>query len=94
MEDVLALIEARNRMKAESDYLDEQRKAMDAQIEVALGQGLHHVGAWSITVQDTTEDRFDSTRFRKDNPEMAAAYTKSASKHIFKIVAIKAGAAA
>lgn len=41
---IIEMIEAREAMKASSDDLDKKRKAVDAEIEAALGLGTHHVG--------------------------------------------------
>lgn len=83
------LLSARAMAKAEADAADTRRKQYDAQIEELVGFGCHQVGGYSITVSDTTEDRFDSTRFKKEHPEMVEAYTDTRPKHVFKIIELK-----
>lgn len=90
LEDILALIEERQRKKDEIDALDEERKALDARIEELSGPGTNHHGTYSVTVQDIVEERFDSTRFKKENPELAAKYTDKKPKHVFRIQILKA----
>lgn len=89
MDEIISLIEARQAFRAESNALDEKRRELDKKIECVLGLGVHRVGGYSVTVQDATEDRFDSTKFKKDHPGLVAEYTKTGVKHIFKIVELK-----
>ena len=83
------MIIARQEMKNQVDIIDKARKELDEKIEESLGIGIHHIGGFSVTIQDTTEERFDSVVFKKENPELAKQYMKQGPKHIFKILELK-----
>jgi predicted phage-related endonuclease len=89
LEQIEDLLEARAKAKSESDEADARRKMLDAEIEDLVGIGCHQIGGYSITVADTKEDRFDSTRFKKEHPEMVEEYTETRPKHVFKIMVLK-----
>lgn len=87
---LLRSIEERQALKAQAEELDARRKELDAIIEGLAGYGTTSVaGRWSVTVCDYDEERFDSTRFKKENPELAAKYLKPAKRHQFKIQELK-----
>ena len=94
MDKINDLLIARAMAKAESDEADARRKKYDAVIEELVGYGCHQIGGYSITVADTTEERFDSTKFKKEHPEMVEAYTETRPKHVFKIIELKAARSA
>lgn len=48
-------------------------------IDTAAGPG------YKITWRSVTSSRFDTTAFKKDNPEIAAAYTKTTTTRRFTI---------
>ena len=88
MEEVLRLIKHRQSCIEQVKALEDRRKAFDRDIEEMLGIGTHKVGSYSVTIQDTTETRFDSNSFRKEYPELAAKFNKTGNKHIFRIVEV------
>lgn len=59
---------------------DEIKSHMDAVgIDSAAGPG------YKITWRSVTSSRFDTSAFKKDNPEIAAAYTKTTTTRRFMI---------
>lgn len=57
---------------------DELKAAMGEQEEMVCGE-------YKLTYQTVTSSRFDSTRFKKDHAELAAAYTKATSYRRFSV---------
>ena len=57
---------------------DALKAAMGAQEELVCGE-------YKLTYQTVTSSRFDSTRFKKDHAELAAAYTKATSYRRFSV---------
>ena len=76
------LLELR-RMKEE---LEAEITSMEDAIKAVMGEEETLVaGAFKVTWTPYTTQRFDSTRFKKDHSELAAAYTKSTTTRRFSV---------
>lgn len=79
---VKELMELR-RMKEE---LEAEITALEDQIKARMGnEETFLAGAFKVSWTTYTASRFDSTRFRKDHAELAAAYTKQTTARRFSI---------
>lgn len=71
-------------LKAEMDNLDEQKKALEADLYKAMEEfdrETFDFGSIHATrVKPTTADTFDSKSFSKDHPELYKAYIKTSSR--------------
>lgn len=81
MNDLLLLVEKRQALVEQAAKMEADRKELDKQIELAVVSGTTHIGKWSVSVIDSEVVTFDSTRFKKENPELAAKYNKTAKRH-------------
>ena len=73
-------------LKALQDELADEISAIEDQIKIAMGdQEQITAGAFKITWKPVTASRFDSSAFKKDNPELAAQYTKTTTTRRFLI---------
>ena len=60
--------------------------AIEDALKAAMGEQEELVcGEYKLTYQTVTSSRFDSTRFKKDHAELAAAYTKATSYRRFSV---------
>jgi len=76
------LLELR-RMKEE---LEDVITATEDAIKAAMGdEEILLAGAFKVTWTSYTTSRFDSTRFKKDYAELAAAYTKTSTTRRFSV---------
>ena len=76
------LLELR-RMKEE---LEAEITSMEDAIKAVMGEEETLVaGAFNVTWTPYTTQRFDSTRFKKDHADLAAAYTKSTTTRRFSV---------
>ena len=79
---VKELMELR-RMKEE---LEAEIAAMEDDIKAVMGdEETLLAGAYKVLWKAVTTSRFDSTRFKKDHAELAAAYTKATSYRRFSV---------
>ena len=88
-EKALNLVKARAELKAQIEALTEKVKECEVSIEEELGEGRFHLGGYSVTCGDREQSRFDTTSFKKDNPEVYAAYCKTSKSHFFMAKEIK-----
>jgi len=88
MDEALELIQKRQAFIEQVKILEETRKSIDVRIEDVLGPGTHRIGSYSVTIQDTTETRFDTTAFKKAHPELVEEFNKTGNKHVFRIVEV------
>ena len=91
-ESLLSLVEKRQAFVAEIDKITAEKKELDKQIELIVLSGTTHVGKWSVSVIDSEVVTFDSTRFKKENPQLAANYNKTAKRHSLTIKELKPNA--
>ena len=73
-------------LKALREELDAEIAAIEDEIKATMGeQEQITAGAFKITWKAVTSSRFDSTAFKKANPELAAQYTKTTTIRRFSI---------
>lgn len=75
-------------MKKMANELADMMAALECEIKAAMGD-TEEMSVDGIKVKWThyTTSRFDTTSFRKANPELAAQYTKSQQERRFQVVA-------
>ena len=69
----------REELEAEIDSLEDQIKASMGDQEQMVA------GAFRITWKSITSSRFDSARFKKDHPDLAAQFIKTSTVRRFSI---------
>ena len=71
-------------LKAMREELDAEIAAIEDEIKQEMGDKETLIaGAFKITWKAITSSRFDSTAFKKANPELAAQYTKTTTTRRF-----------
>lgn len=64
-------------LKAMREELDAEITAIEEEIKAEMGEQEQIIaGPFKITWKAVTSSRFDSTAFKKANPDLAAQYTK------------------
>lgn len=91
-ENLLSLVEQRQQMVAKIAELEASKKELDAQIEKIVVSGTTHIGKWSVSVIDSDVVGFDTSKFKKENPEIASKYNKISKRHSLTIKEISATA--
>ena len=73
-------------LKLMQEELAAEISAIEDVLKAAMGEQEELVcGEYKLTYQTVTSSRFDSTRFKKDHAELAAAYTKATSYRRFSV---------
>ena len=73
-------------LKLMQEELAAEISAIEDVLKAAMGEREELVcGEYKLTYQTVTSSRFDSTRFKKDHAELAAAYTKATSYRRFSV---------
>ena len=73
-------------LKVMKDELEAEITAIEDILKAAMGEQEEMLcGEYKLTYQTVTSSRFDSTRFKKDHAELAAAYTKSTTYRRFSV---------
>lgn len=73
-------------LKAMREELDAEIAAIEDEIKQEMGDKETLIaGAFKITWKAITSSRFDSTAFKKANPELAAQFTKTTTTRRFTI---------
>ena len=73
-------------LKLMQEELTAEISAIEDALKAAMGEQEELVcGEYKLTYQTVTSSRFDSTRFKKDHAELAAAYTKATSYRRFSV---------
>ena len=73
-------------LKLMQEELAAEIAAIEDALKAAMGEQEELVcGEYKLTYQTVTSSRFDSTRFKKDHAELAAAYTKATSYRRFSV---------
>ena len=73
-------------LKALQEELAAEITAIEDEIKAAMGeQEQITAGAFKITWKAVTSSRFDSSAFKKANPELAAQYTKTTTIRRFTV---------
>ena len=79
VKELLELKRMKEELEAEIVSLEDQIKAVMGDEETLLA------GAFKVTWTPYTTSRFDSTRFKKDHADLAAAYTKTTTTRRFSV---------
>ena len=77
--ELLELKRMKEELEAEIAGMEDEIKAVMGEEETLLA------GAFRVTWTPYTSSRFDSTRFRKENAELATAYTKTTTTRRFSV---------
>ena len=73
-------------LKLMQEELAAEITAIEDALKAAMGEQEEMVcGEIKLTYQTVISSRFDSTRFKKDHADLAAAYTKSTSYRRFSV---------
>ena len=73
-------------LKLMQEELAAEITAIEDALKAAMGEQEELVcGEYKLTYQTVTSSRFDSTRFKKDHAELAAAYAKATSYRRFSV---------
>ena len=73
-------------LKALREELDAEIAAIEDEIKATMGEQEQIIaGGYKITWKAVTSSRFDSSAFKKANPELAAQYTKTTTTRRFTI---------
>ena len=68
------------------EELDAEIASLEDQIKASMGDQEQVIaGAFRITWKAITSSRFDSARFKKDHPDLAAQFTKTSTVKRFSI---------
>ncbi len=79
VKELLELKRMKEELEAEITGLEDTIKAVMGDEETLLA------GAFKVSWKTFTSSRFDSTRFKKEHAELAAAYTKTTTARRFSI---------
>ena len=73
-------------LKRMKEELEQEITAAEDEIKSIMGdEETLFAGAFKVTWTPYTSSRFDSTRFKKDHAELAAAYTKTTTTRRFSV---------
>jgi len=73
-------------LKRMKEEIEAEITSMEDEIKSAMGdEETLLAGAFKVTWTPYTSSRFDSTRFKKDHAELAAAYTKTTTARRFSV---------
>ena len=73
-------------LKRMKEELEAEITAMEDEIKSVMGEEETLIaGAFKVSWTPYTSSRFDSSRFKKDHAELAAAYTKTATVRRFTV---------
>ena len=82
---VIKALDERQSLKAQIEEMNAKIKELEASIESEIGQGTFHCNGYSITCLDKDTTRFDTTRFKAEQPEVYAEYCKTSTVHSFTV---------
>ena len=77
--ELLELKRMKEELEAEITSMEDEIKSVMGEEETLLA------GAFRVTWTPYTSSRFDSTRFRKEHADLAAAYTKTTTARRFSV---------
>ena len=73
-------------LKRMKEELEAEITSMEDEIKSVMGkEETLFAGAFKVTWTPYTSSRFDSTRFRKEHADLAAAYTKTTTTRRFSV---------
>ena len=79
IKELMELKQMKEELEAEIAGMEDEIKAVMGDEETLLA------GAFKVTWTAFTSSRFDSTRFKKDHADLAAAYTKTTTTRRFSV---------
>ena len=79
VKELLELKRMKEELEAEITSMEDEIKSVMGEEETLLA------GAFKVTWTPYTSSRFDSTRFRKEHADLAAAYTKATTYRRFSV---------
>lgn len=84
-ETVIGALNERQSLKAQIEEMTARIKELEASIEEEIGQGTFHCNGFSVSCLDKETTRFDTTRFKAEQPEVYAEYCKTSTVHSFTV---------
>ena len=73
-------------LKVMKDELEAEIAAIEEILKAAMGEQEEMLcGEYKLTHQTVSTTRFDSTRFKKEHADLAAAYTKTTTSRRFSV---------
>ena len=73
-------------LKTMKEELENEIAAIEDALKAAMGEQKEmFCGEYKLTYQTVSTTRFDSTRFKKEHADLAAAYTKSTTYRRFSV---------
>ena len=79
----------RQELKSQIEAMTATIKALEAEIEAELGEGCFHCAGYSVTCGDKETTRFDTTRFKTEQPDVYKEYCKTSTVHSFVVKELK-----
>lgn len=87
---VIGALNERQSLKAQIEEMTTRIKELEASIEEEIGTGTFHCNGFSVSCLDKETTRFDTTRFKAEQPEVYAEYCKTSTVHSFVVKELKA----
>ena len=84
-ESVIGTLNERQSLKAQIEEMTARIKELEASIESEIGTGTFHCNGFSVSCLDKETTRFDTTRFKAEQPEVYAEYCKTSTVHSFTV---------
>lgn len=84
-ESVIGALNERQSLKAQIEEMTARIKELEASIEEEIGTGTFHCNGFSVSCLDKETTRFDTTRFKVEQPEVYAEYCKTSTVHSFTV---------
>lgn len=84
-ESVIGALNERQSLKAQIEEMTARIKELEASIEEEIGTGTFHCNGFSVSCLDKETSRFDTTRFKAEQPEVYAEYCKTSTVHSFTV---------
>ena len=82
---VIKALDERQSLKAQIEEMNAKIKELEASIESEIGQGTFHCNGYSISCLDKETTRFDTTKFKAEQPELYKEYCKTSTVHSFSV---------
>ena len=82
---VIGALNERQSLKAQIEEMTVRIKELEASIEEEIGTGTFHCNGYSVSCLDKETIRFDTTRFKAEQPEVYAEYCKTSTVHSFTV---------
>ena len=89
-ESVIKALNERQNLKALIEEMNAKIKELETSIENEIGHGTFHCNGYSVSCLDKETTRFDTTRFKTEQPEVYAEYCKTSTAHSFVVKELKA----